>query len=92
MNIEDQDNTMIYCRMLGHEVLFSYCRHGVMSQPCRKILDCWFHTFDIEPFIREHFTEDQIKAFLAPPKPKVTTLIELIQQAQESAKKPNSER
>ena len=92
MNIEDHDNTMIYCRMLGHEVLFFYCRHGVMSQPCRKILDCWFHTFDIEQFIREHFTEDQIKAFLAPPKPKVTTLIELIQQAQESAKKPNSER
>ena len=86
MSIEEHDNEVIHCRMLGHEVPFSYCRKGASSQPCRKIFDCWFQTFEIEPFMREHYTQEQIKNILSPPKPKITTLFELIQQAQEKMK------
>ena len=86
MSIDQHDNRDIYCRMLGHEITFAYCRQGVSSHPCRRIFDCWFESFDVEKYIQEHFTDEEIRGFLAPPKPKMTTLIELIQQAQKNAK------
>ena len=77
--------------MMGHHLTFDYCRKPASEQPCRKIFDCWFKIFDIEQFMKEHFTDEHIKAILAPPKAKVSSLIELIQQAQENAKKQGSE-
>jgi len=91
MSIDQHDNKKIYCRMMGHHLNFAYCRKTASAQPCRKIFDCWFETFDIEQFMQKHFTDEQIKTILAPPKAKVTSLIELIQQAQENAKKQGSE-
>lgn len=84
MNIEKFDDKKMYCRMLGHEIGFGYCRLGGSGQACRKVFDCWFETFDIGGFMREHFTEEDIKAILAPPKPKMASLIEMIQEAQKS--------
>lgn len=75
---------MIYCRMLGHQVPFSYCRKGASSLPCRKIFDCWHQIFDIEQFMKDHYTQEQINSILSPPKPKVMTLIEMIQKAQQT--------
>ena len=86
MAIDQHDNKRIYCRMLGHEVPFAYCRQGASGRPCRKIFDCWFETFEIEQFMRDHFTEEQISALLAPPKPKMLSLVELIRRAQETTK------
>jgi hypothetical protein len=91
MSIDQHDSKKIYCRKMGHQLTFSYCRKPASAQPCRKIFDCWFKTFDVAQFMQEHFTEEQIKATLAPPKAKVNSLIELIQQAQENAKKQGSE-
>lgn len=70
--------------MLGHEITFAYCRQTAAAQPCRKVLDCWFEIFDVEAFAREHFTAEQIGAILAPPEPRVTSIIELIRKAQET--------
>ena len=72
--------------MLGHEVDFGYCRQGSGVLPCRKVFDCWFETFAVEDFIGAHYSEDQIQQILAPAKPKLTTILELIQQAQQNAK------
>lgn len=71
--------------MLGHQIPFAYCRQPGSSQPCRKILDCWFEIFDILAYAKEHFPPEQLQSIGAPPKPKMTTLIELIQQAQHAA-------
>lgn len=71
--------------MLGHEIGFGYCRLGAEGQACRKIFDCWFAQFDIEEFMREHFSEEELKAIVAPGKPRITSLIEIIQQAQRDA-------
>lgn len=84
MTIDQHDNRRLYCRMLGHPLTFAYCRKGASNQPCRKILDCWHQVWDIEAFLKGHYTEAEIKAILSPPKPKVASLIELIQQAQEN--------
>jgi hypothetical protein len=83
--IDQYDNLRIYCRILGHEVPFSYCRQGAFGQPCRRIFDCWFEKFDIQKFMQEHFTQEQIQALLAPPTDKVVSLIELIRKAQQNA-------
>ena len=86
MSIEEHDKKMTHCPMLGHEVPFGYCRTGASGQACRKIFDCWFATFDVEAFMRAHYTEEEIQAILTPPKPKMATLVELIRRAQENAK------
>ena len=86
MSLDGHDDKKKYCRMLGHEIAFSYCRQTTSRQPCRKIFDCWFETFDIEGFMKEHFSDEELKALLAPPKPKMTSLVELIRQAQKNSK------
>ena len=72
--------------MLGHHLTFAYCRKTASKQPCRKIFDCWFEKLDIKQFIEENFTKEQIQALLAPPKTKMVSLVELIQQAKNNAK------
>ena len=78
----DFDDEEGYCRILGHYLSFSYCRSCQESAPCFKILDCWFDKFDVRKFIEENYTTAEIEHFLQPPKPKVQTLLTLIQQAQ----------
>lgn len=73
--------------MLGHELTFGYCRWPGRELPCSRIFDCWHETFAVDDFIREHYSEEQIQLILAPPKPKMTSLLELIQQAQKNAPK-----
>jgi hypothetical protein len=82
----DFDDKECYCRMLGHHLSFSYCRSCQEGAPCFKILDCWFDKFDVRKFIEENYAAEEIEGFLKPPKPKVQTLITLIQQAQKSMK------
>ena len=90
MSINENDKRLIRCRMLGHEVDFAYCRQGSGDLPCRKILDCWFERFDIEEFIHHHYTPKQVQEILEPSKPKLTSLVDLIRQAQKTIdqKKP----
>lgn len=87
MNVEEHDDLKTYCRMLGHEVPFVYCRKGVSELPCRRVFDCWFQLFDIEAYMRAHFTDEQIASLQKPAKPKVASLIELIRKAQHDAGK-----
>ena len=89
MDIEEHDKRNIRCRMLGHELTFGYCRQPGRDLPCAKIFDCWFEIFNVEEFMREHYTEEQIRQILTPPKPKMASLLEIIQQAQKNV--PDSE-
>lgn len=91
MTIDAHDKCNIRCRMLGHEVNFSYCRQVGSDLPCRKILDCWFETFDVQTFLNQHYTAEQIQKILQPPRPKLTSIVELIRQAQQNAEPDKSE-
>ncbi len=73
------------CPRLGHEVAFAYCRRPARDLPCPRIADCWWETFDVPAFLREHYTAEQLAETFAPPKPKAASLIELIQQARTRA-------
>ncbi len=71
--------------MLGHVVPFKYCRTVKEGMPCQKVLDCWFEMIPIQKFVDSNYSEEQVKAFLSPPKPKMVTLIDLIEKAKKSA-------
>jgi hypothetical protein len=85
-DITANDGRRRRCPRLGHEVEFGYCRRPGGELPCRKIFDCWWEAFDVEGFIRAHYSEEDIAKILAPPTPKMTSIVDLIQQA----KKRNS--
>ncbi len=81
--ITDFDNEERRCPLLGHQICFEYCRSANHEAPCRKILDCWFERFPIVDFMNEHFSQEEIARIKEPPKNKVLSLLELIQQAKE---------
>ena len=78
--IEQYDEEVCRCRMLGHDVPFRYCRTG-NGRPCSKIFDCWYERMPVEDFIRRHYSQEEIDQILSPPKPKIVTLVELIEKA-----------
>jgi len=70
--------------MLGHEVTFAYCRSPGGKTPCRKALDCWWETFDVEAFLRGQYGDEAIARILAPPKGKLLSLVELMERAKKA--------
>ena len=73
------------CPRLGNTVPFKYCKTcGDDQQHCFKILDCWWEYFDVVAYLKEKLPEDQFNQLMtAKPKPKVTSLVELIEQARQ---------
>ncbi|MDT8378616.1 MAG: hypothetical protein RQ739_06975 [Desulfotignum sp.] len=77
------DDTMVRCPRLGHQVPFKYCRVENTGAPCFKTLDCWHGHFDVVAYFRETLSEEAFAAaFMNQGRPKVQTLMDLIQQAQ----------
>lgn len=85
--IPGNDNFSIRCPRLGHQVSFSYCRSENSGLPCFKILDCWYRYFPVEEYLKEELTpEEWAQVFEGPPRTKVMSLLELIEQAKKSIK------
>jgi hypothetical protein len=81
-NTPPGDDFMIRCPRLGNPVPFSFCRFESKGLPCFKIMDCWYDYFMIEDFLRRELKpDDWEKLFNQLPKPKVLTLVELIEEA-----------
>lgn len=81
MEIFAHDQRETYCRALGHEVPFKYCRTVSEGLPCRRVADCWYTHFDVTAWLGEHFTDEQIARITAPPPPKITSILDLIERA-----------
>jgi hypothetical protein len=70
-----------YCRQLGHYVRFDYCRRdrsGDDRRPCGRIADCWFERIPVEDYLRANYTPGELEAILAPPPPKVQSILEIV--------------
>jgi len=84
LNEHDQD-LLLRCRRLGHEVAFGYCRQETDGKPCRLILDCWWECFNVRSFLRAHLSEAAMaeveRASASPPPSKLLSLVEMIEQA-----------
>ena len=85
--IETFDHTQQYCRLLGHEVPFAYCRKMNSDLPCRNTLECWKGIFAVEDFIRDFYSEEEIARFLEPPKPKLAQIYDIMTQVKKSTPK-----
>jgi hypothetical protein len=83
---EAKDQLQLYCRSLGHRVPFEYCRTMNSALPCRSVLDCWQSVFPVEEFIRNFYSEEEIKAFLQPAKPKILQIYDSLLKAEEHKK------
>jgi hypothetical protein len=76
------EDYLIRCPRLGHQINFSYCRTENMGLPCFKTLDCWFDHFLVEEHLRQELsTEEWIGVFEKPARPKMQSLLDLIEQA-----------
>ena len=80
--MDKYDSEEVYCRKLGHHLTFQYCRTVNRQLPCHKIADCWFEQLPIREFLEQHYTAEEIEQILTPPQDKMSSLIELIQKAQ----------
>ncbi len=80
------------CPKLGGQVRFSYCLKEGGDIPCSRIIKCWQPYLPVEAYLRKRLTDaDWERCFNQEPKPKMMTLIELIEAAKknkESEKNP----
>jgi hypothetical protein len=82
------DSFQIRCPRLGQQIHFSYCRKENMGLPCFKTLDCWYIYFHVVDYLQKELSEsDWQNAFEKPTTPKMVSLAELIEKAQNQAKK-----
>ena len=78
--LDEYDDRSLYCRMLGHELTFKYCRRTGDGRFCRRIFDCWHDKIEVGRFLKTHFTDDEISEVLNPSSPKLHTLLNLIEK------------
>ncbi len=83
----------IRCPRLGGPITFDYCRVENQGQPCGRALMCWSFCFDVEDYFRGRMSPELFEAcFNAQIKPKVVTLIELIEKARKSMEEKRTEK
>lgn len=87
---QSKDQIERRCPLLGGMIPFQYCKTaGEGNLPCRKTIDCWWEYFNVEAYLDDYLDEDELEAFYkttGPPKAKMNSLLELIQQAKERSK------
>jgi len=79
-----RDHLQRRCPRLGGPVEFSYCRTmGDNGLPCWKVFDCWWEMFDVVAYFKGRLDDETFeKIATARPKPKVTSILEIVEQAQ----------
>ena len=82
MKLEAFDDKKIYCRRLGHELSFHYCRQEDIGNPCFRIKDCWGQNFSLEDWLREHYPGFEIKGQKEGDLTKIQTIFDLAKKAQ----------
>ncbi len=86
-NIKSKDHLQQYCRSLGHRVPFNYCRSLNEELPCRSIIDCWKEMFEVEDWIQNSYSKEEIEFFLQPAKPKILQIYDSMLKASGSERK-----
>ena len=79
--IEQYDDKTIRCPRVGGEVNFRFCRFENNMLPCRWIVGCWEMRMDINTFLAEHYSREELDKIFVPPRPKIESLVDLIEKA-----------
>lgn len=62
-------------------VEFTYCSSMNEGLPCRNIIGCWKDRTDIIAFLKENFSEEDLKKiFSGPPKTRIDRIVESIKK------------
>lgn len=70
------------CPRLGGAVGVGYCLRCEREQPCFRVVDCWWETFDIVRYLEDHLSADQLDRVMnARPQVKLGALVEAAEQA-----------
>ena len=82
----NEDRFKRRCPRLGGPVSFQYCRDSAgETLPCWKIFECWWETFDITAYMKAYLPEEDFNRLVnSTPKPKILSIIELIDQAKKN--------
>jgi len=84
--IEQHDDKMIRCPRIGGYVTFKLCRSENNFFPCRWVVGCWLGQMDINEFLDENFSKEDLDRIFVPPKPKMESLVEMIEKAKKIKK------
>lgn len=84
--VEKYDDKTIRCPRIGGDVNFKFCRFENNLIPCRWIIGCWNGRIDINTFLKDHYSEKELNQIFVPPKPKMQSLIEMVEKAKKSKK------
>ena len=79
--IEQHDEKTIRCPRVGGDVNFRFCRFENNMLPCRWIAGCWQTQMDINTFLQDHYSKEELDQIFTPPKPKIESLVNLIEKA-----------
>ena len=79
--IDQYDDKTIRCPRLGGEVNFRFCRSENNMLPCRWIVGCWQMQTDINRFMADHYSKEDLDRIFTPPRPKIESLVGLIEKA-----------
>jgi hypothetical protein len=82
--ISEHDDEMIRCPRVGGYVSFKLCRSENGLLPCRWIIDCWENRLEIERFLDEQFSAEDLTRIFVPPKPKLEGLVEMIEKVKKA--------
>ncbi len=82
--IEQHDDKTIRCPRVGGEVTFRYCRFENNMLPCRWIAGCWQSQMDINAFLADHYSKEELDRIFAPPGPKIESLVDLMEKARKA--------
>ena len=86
MSSSDPRDRTRRCPRLGGPVPFHYCLKAEKGeQICFKVVDCWWQYFDVVGYLRKQMTAEELAALVENrPRPKMTSIMELIAKARQN--------
>ena len=78
------------CPRLGGPVDFFYCKACEPHRhPCRKIIDCWWETFDVQRYLEDNLAPDILEQLNSmTPEPKINQLMNILARAKKRLANP----
>ncbi len=74
--------------MLGHTLFFRYCRCMNEGLPCHNILNCWFERLEIESFMAENYSEEELQVIFKAPEMKLVSLAKILRRVKKEDSDP----
>ena len=78
---DDTEKLEGYCPKLGHHIPFSYCLKPGQEQFCSSIRNCWFQRMNIDEYLRDHYSMEEIEAALAGGSSRMASILDGIKKS-----------